>query len=81
MKSMGCRSADAGECFAKQMVGCPYKIAGNDHKYAHRMCISNQPAYTSVILSEATKPSRVDLDRGKKPRARYVYAKLFSASS
>ena len=28
MKPMGCRSVDAGERFAKQMVGRPYKVAG-----------------------------------------------------
>ena len=71
-----CRSADAGECFAKQMVGRPYNIAGNDHKYAHRMRISIQTACTSVILRPATKQA-VRISTEATGRGRGVYTPNF----
>ena len=54
----------------------PYKVAGNDHKYAHRMRISIQTACTSVILRPATKQA-VRISTEATGRGRGVYTPNF----
>ena len=60
-------------------IGRPYNIAGNDHKYAHRMRISTQPACTSVILRAATEPPvRISTEATGRGRGMYT-PNLFGA--